>query len=138
MNQLELIRRINQTLEKCHDKDWNYSRIRLISRSLATLQSPYSMVVDLVDTGTTDGKKAYQNYSREVSWGMRHSSELGILELISLRVNWVLLEHSEEVDWGTVRPVIRLLQSQELLKSGITDAIWYEVQEMSGEEFDNR
>lgn len=128
------IESINQVLSLYPDKEWNYSRIVLELRHLETIDSPYVLVTDSVDLRQPEGKKRFANYEREITWGTRHSSELGILELISLRLNKALLE-SMSTD---VRPVLRIEKKEELIKQGITTALWYRVIEVTGEEFDNR
>jgi hypothetical protein len=74
----------------------------------------------------------------EVAWGERHANELGILEIISLRVNRALLEATSNEYWGETRPVLRVERKEALEQQGVTVAFWYEVQEVSGEQFENR
>lgn len=130
--------RINELLKLYSDKDWNYSRITLKTISLRNLESPYGLWIDFMETKTKRGHDDFAVYSRELSWGSRHSDELGILELVSFRLNRALVEVSNDELWSFRRPVIRLVKKEELTQQGITDALWYHVEEVAGEEFDNR
>ena len=129
---------INDALKAFCDKDWNYSRITLETSSLQLLQTPYVLWIDYIDVGTKPGSLDFKNYSREVTWGVRHSSELGILELISLRINNALIESSSDEHWNYRRPVVRIEKREELVKQNITEALWYRITEVEGDEFDNR
>ena len=129
---------INEVLKEYSDKDWNYSRIILTIEQLEKLNGPYSLWIDFIETNSKRGRGDFQTYSQELAWGSRHSNELGILELISLRLNRALLEVSNDETWNFKRPVIRLIKKEELAKQGVTDAIWYRVDEVVGEDFDNR
>ena len=130
--------KLNDALASYSDKDWNYSRIILEEKSLEILNSPYAMVIDPIDIRSSDGRNEVITYEGEVTWGLRHSSELGILELISLRINKALLESTSDEYWDFVRPVIRLANTEELISKGITTALWYQVIEVAGDDFDNR
>jgi predicted outer membrane lipoprotein len=105
---------------------------------LKSLTGPYALWIELIDTRSKDGQRERRNYSDEVSWGSRHSSELGVLELVSLRINKALLESSSDGHWGGIRPVVRIRKRQELERDGTTNALWYRVLEVAGEDFDNR
>jgi hypothetical protein len=74
----------------------------------------------------------------EVKWGDRHSSELGMLEVVSLRINKALLEVTSNDYWNQKRPVVRVVKKQDVDRQNTTDAIWYQITEVAGEEFDNR
>jgi hypothetical protein len=128
--------RINDSLARLPDKEWNYSRIRLVAHPVDLQLSPYMLVIEHVMTSTTEGKAALKNAQAEVSWGERHSNELGILELISLRLNRLLLAQTE--DWPDRFPLVRIAKSEELLDQGVSTAMWYDVKEVSGEDFDTR
>src|SRR3989442_10995924 len=91
---------INQSLLEISDKDWNYSRIQLLCRDLAHSDTPYALWVDRLDLETNEGRAALRACAKEVSWGDRHSSDLGILEIISLRLNKALLEHTDDDHLG--------------------------------------
>jgi hypothetical protein len=130
--------KINEVLKEYSDKDWNYSRITLTMNKLNELNGPYSLWIDYIATNTKKGRSDFQTYSQELTWGSRHSNELGILELISLRLNKALLDLSNDEMWNFRRPVIRLVKKEELTKQGIADALWYRVDEVVGEDFDNR
>jgi hypothetical protein len=73
----------------------------------------------------------------EIAWGERHSSELGILEIVSLRINKALLTASNSL-WRDKRPVLRLAKRNLLLDQGVRAALWYEVREVTGEDFESR
>ena len=132
----DVVRTINLQFESYANADWNYSRINLIVRPLESVNSPYVLQADQIDTLTAEGKIALKSLQSEVTWGERHSSELGILELVSLRLNKALLEVVPEAN--QFRPIIRLVPKEELASQGITSAIWYKVEEVAGTEFDNR
>ncbi len=99
---------INQVLKRFSDKDWNYSRIMLTLHPLMELAVPYVMGIDWLDVRGKQGKAEYQASQSEITWGMRHSHELGILEIVSLRLNHALSELTTANDWQGIRPVIRL------------------------------
>src|SRR5438046_3017459 len=82
---------INATLQKYSDKDWNYSRIKLIQIEVVSSECPYLLTCELMEVRTLKGRQALKDVQNEVAWGDHHSSELGILEIISLRVNKALL-----------------------------------------------
>jgi len=129
---------INTALLSYSDKDWNYSRIALETRPLESLPHPYVLWVERIDVSTPANRKNFKNCEDEVTWGGRHSSELGILELISLRINKALIECSSDEHWNYRRPVIRLVKREELINKGIKSALWYQVTEVAGDEFDTR
>ena len=129
---------INSVLGNYSDKDWNYSRIALETKSLQSMQSPYVMWIEQIDVSTPANRKNFKSCESEITWGARHSNELGILELISLRVNKALIEASSDEHWNYRRPVIRLMKKEELIQQGITHALWYQITEVSGDDFDNR
>ncbi len=130
--------RINDQLKLYSDKDWNYSRISLETRALESLDGPYVLWIDFIETRSKRGKSDFQTFSHEVTWGARHSAEIGILELISLRINKAMLELTNVETWDYNYPVIRLVKKEDLVKQGIKEAFWYRVTEVIGEEFDNR
>jgi hypothetical protein len=130
--------RINTALSRYSDKDWNYSRIRLHKRKLQDLAGPYVLWVDLVDARTKKGRAELKASAEEVAWGGHHSHELGILEIISLRLNKALFECTSDEVWDFRRPVIRVVKKQDLEEQGVSAAFWYDVDEILGEEFDNR
>ncbi len=134
----DLAAKINQALTRYSDKDWNYSRISLCLRDLRGLASEYALWVELVSTDSKEGQNDIKTYSAEIAWGERHSNELGILELISLRLNKALTECTSDNEWDNRRPFIRLASKEQLMDQGITEALWYDVKEVGGEEFDNR
>lgn len=139
-----LVQRINEILQPYSDKDWNYSRLRLTVVELNALQCPYLLGCELIDTASPTAEQTLKDVRGEVNWGDHHSDELGILEIISLRLNKALLSLGKRsiVLWGTPPkpklPVIRLVKRQDLLALHTTKALWYEGQEVSGEDFDNR
>ena len=107
-------------------------------RSLDTIEGPYALWLELVSTNAKQRQNDLTVFTDEIAWGERHSNELGILETISLRENRALLEASTNDSWDFRRPTIRLVSKEVLAQQGIPSAIWYEVHEASGEEFDNR
>ena len=119
----EAAQRINRALAGYSDKDWNYSRIHLQLRALTDINSPYVLWIE-----PSDDLKTLQS---EISWGNRHCDELGILEIVSLRLNKALMELKESV-------IVRLVKKEELQAQGFEEAFWYEVEEVAGEEFDSR
>ena len=138
LNLEALAERINQALKHYSDKDWNYSRIRLVTRSLPQTTSPYLIWYEMLDLTSQPGKQQLKNVADEVKWGDRHSNELGLLELVSLRLNKALLESSSDDDWHQNRPVLRVAKTEELAQTGVTSAFWYDIEEVVGDQFDNR
>lgn len=134
----EIAGKINETLQSYSDKDWNYSRILLVVTPLEKVPGPYVLCCDFIDVSTKEGKGEFKVATQEIRWGDRHSSELGILEVVSLRLNKALFETASDEIWGTVRPIIRTAKKEILLQQGISDAFWYEVEEVAGEDFENR
>jgi hypothetical protein len=130
--------RINEGLTRYSDKDWNYSRIILHKKMLSLFDGQYALWVEFVSTDTKQGDRDLKTFSAEIAWGDRHSNELGILEIISLRLNKALCESTNDDFWNHKRPFIRLIEKEKLILQGFTEALWYEVQEVKGEEFDNR
>ncbi len=139
-----LVQKINAALKRYSDKDWNYSRIALTVVEVSATESPYLLGCELVDLGTRQEAKALKDVQSEVTWGDHHSNELGILELVSLRVNKALLAVASREDFVSGdpprkhHPVLRLVKRADLLAAKVAKAIWYEVQEVAGEEFDSR
>lgn len=122
----------NESLAKCTDKDWNYSRIRLCQRPLAEITSPYVLWIEVIGRDSE-----FKQLQAEVAWGSRHSDELGILEIVSLRLNKALMQASSNTQTEK-HPVIRIVKKQELESQQIAEAFWYEIQEVCGEDFDTR
>ena len=129
---------INKVLERFSDKDWNYSRIYLIPCCLKETLSPYVLGIDWLDMHSKQGKLDCKTALDEVTWGERHSSELGMLEVISLRLNRALSEVTTADYWHGVRPILRLQKRSDLLGKDQTHAFWYRIEEVQGEEFENR
>jgi len=129
---------INKALQSYSDKDWNYSRIYLSVKPLRDLDGPYVLRVEVLDLATKDGLSERKSLVGEVKWGERHSSELGMLELVSLRINKALLEGTSDEFWQHKRPVIRIAKKEVSAGEHPTHALWYEVIEVAGEDFDNR
>jgi hypothetical protein len=134
----DLVSKLNLALETYSDKDWNYSRISLESCSLQSLDSSYVLWVEPISTHTKQGVKELKCLQEEITWGSRHSNELGLAELVSLRINKALLEVTSDEYWGDFRPVVRLVKKELLAQQGVVEAFWYRVREVSGEDFDNR
>lgn len=134
----QLVTRLNVVLATYSDKDWNYSRISLSVRPLEDMNSPYLLWPEVLDVVTKPGRADLKTLSGEIKWGEHHSSELGILEIVSLRINKALLESTSDEFWQNKRPIIRALKKHLLAEQGIHAALWYEVQEVAGDDFDNR
>jgi hypothetical protein len=133
-----LVDQVNSALSNYSDKDWNYSRISLIIKPLSSLHGPYSLKIEVLDQTTRDGRNGLKMLTDEVKWGERHSSELGVLELVSLRINKALLEVTSNDYWNQKRPVVRVAKTQDVYNEDTTVTLWYQVTEVAGEEFDNR
>ncbi|NIO06727.1 MAG: hypothetical protein GTO40_01580, partial [Deltaproteobacteria bacterium] len=95
---VKLASQINSKLVTHSAKDWHYSRITLVTKDLSSFQSPYVLWVDTFNPQDPAEKKELKSLVAEVKWGTRHSHELGILELISLRLNKALLETTTDAD----------------------------------------
>jgi hypothetical protein len=134
----EVVTQLNALLASNPDKDWNYSRISLSIRPLDSMESPYVLWPEAVDPVTAEGRADLRTLSEEIKWGERHSSELGILEIISLRINKALLENRSDQIIQNRRIVLRIVKKHLLAEQGIREALWYDVQEVAGEDFDNR
>jgi hypothetical protein len=134
----ELAKLINSALSKVTDKDWNYSRITLESRTLETIHSPYLLWIEYVDTNSKIGIAELDQFKSEVTWGSRHCEELGFLEIVSLRLNKALLDSTPNEMWAKGRPVVRIMKKQDVERQGIVEAFWYTIEEVAGEDFDNR
>jgi hypothetical protein len=74
----------------------------------------------------------------EVKWGDRHSSQLGMLEVVSLRINKALLEVTSNEYWHQKRPVVRIVKKEDVDRQDAMYAVWYQITEVAGEDFDNR
>jgi hypothetical protein len=129
---------VNSALLRYSDKDWNYSRIYLITKPLETVDGPYVLKIEVLDQTTTQGRNDLRSLTDEVKWGDRHSSELGLLEVVSLRINKALLEVTSNDYWHQKRPVIRIIKKESVDRQDTTYAIWYHITEVTGEDFDNR
>jgi hypothetical protein len=132
------VENINKALQSYSDKDWNYSRIYLVIKLLDDFNGPYVMRVEILDLATKGGLDDRKALVGEVKWGERHSSELSILELVSLRINKALLEGTSDEYWQHKRPVIRIAKRETSAAEHPTHALWYKVIEVAGEDFDNR
>ena len=130
--------RVNEALGNYSDKDWNYSRISLAIRPLGNVDGPYALNLEVLDLTTKHGRNDLNALVDEVKWGERHSSELGILEVVSLRINKALLEVTSDEYWQQARPVVRIVKKEAIAGQHATHALWYQVTEVAGEEFDNR
>jgi hypothetical protein len=137
-SQSDLVERVNEALGNYPDKDWNYSRISLIAKPFGDVDGPYVLKVEILDQRTPAGRGELKTLADEVKWGDRHSSELGMLEIVSLRINKALLEVSNNDYWNQKRPVVRIVKKQAVDREDTTYAIWYHITEVAGEDFDNR
>jgi hypothetical protein len=133
-----LVNQINSALTAYSDKDWNYSRIALVIRPLQEFDGLYVLRIERLDLTAKTGQKDLKALVNEVKWGDRHSSELGMLEVISLRINKALLEATSDESWQHKRPVVRIARKEELGREQPANAIWYQITEVAGEDFDNR
>ncbi|MCX7915370.1 MAG: hypothetical protein N3A53_03590 [Verrucomicrobiae bacterium] len=134
----ETVSLINRALAEVSDKDWNYSRITLTTLPLGDWPMPYVLWCEWLDMRKKQNHREISDIKEEIRWGERHSDELGILELISLRINKALLESTSDEYWKFNRPVVRVVKTKSLTDQGIETAFWYQVTEVEGEEFDNR
>jgi hypothetical protein len=133
-----LLDRVNSALLNYSDKDWNYSRMSLITKLLGNTDGPYVLKIEVLDQTTKEGRNDLRSLMDEVKWGDRHSSELGMLEVVSLRINEALLEVTSNDYWHQKRPVIRIAKKEGIDRQATTHAIWYQITEVAGEDFDNR
>jgi hypothetical protein len=134
----QLVTSLNSALESYSDKDWNYSRISLTVKLLSDLESAYFLWPEVLDLNTKPGKDDLRSLFDEVKWGEHHSSELGVLEIISLRINKALLECTRNEFWQNQRLVLRVVDRHLLADKGVAYAFWYDVLEVAGEDFENR
>ena len=134
----QALRQVNEALGMYSDKDWNYSRISLVIRPLEELDGPYALSLEILDLSTKQGRGDLKALVDEVKWGQRHSSELGMLEVVSLRINKALLEVTDAAHWQYKRPVVRIVRKEDIAGQGTTHAFWYHITEVAGEDFDNR
>ncbi|HXI85532.1 MAG TPA: hypothetical protein VNL17_15735 [Verrucomicrobiae bacterium] len=132
------VRQVNAALQDYSDKDWNYSRISLTIRGLDELDSPYILRLETLDLKTKQGRTDLKTLSDEVKWGERHTSELGMLEVVSLRLNKALLEITSDEHWQFKRPVVRIVKKEVPAVQQDNYAIWYQIDEVAGDDFDNR
>jgi len=132
------VKQVNTALQEYSDKDWNYSRISLVTRPLDGFGSPYILRLEILDLKTKQGRTDLKTLSDEVKWGDRHASELGMLEVVSLRINKALLEATSDEYWQFKRPVVRIAKREALAGKQDINAIWYQITEVAGEDFDNR
>jgi len=135
---LSVLDRVNSALLNYSDKDWNYSRISLIRKLLNSIDGPYVLKIDVLDLTTKEGRIELRSLVDEVKWGDRHSSQLGMLEVVSLRINKALLEVTSDDYWHQNRPVIRVVKKEAVDSEDTTHATWYQITEVAGEDFDNR
>ena len=96
--------RVNEALRDYSDKDWNYSRISLVIQPLGKSVGPYALSLETLDLNTQQGRRDLKALVDEVKWGQRHSSELAMLEVVSLRINKALLEVTNDEHWQHKRP----------------------------------
>ena len=132
------VKQVNTALLGYSDKDWNYSRISLTTSLLGKLDSPYILELEILDLSSKQGRTDLKTLSDEVKWGERHSSELSMLEVVSLRINRALLEITSDEHWQYKRPVVRIAKKEVLAGKPDTRALWYQINEVAGEDYDNR
>ncbi len=133
-----IVGKINKALQEFSDKDWNYSRISLINRHFNMLNSRYILKLEVLDLDAKPGRTDLKTLSDEVKWGDRHSSELGMLEVVSLRINKALLEITSDQYWQNKRPVVRIVKAEDVAGENDDSVLWYQINEVAGEDFDNR
>src|SRR6266436_6007679 len=124
------VKQVNAALKEYSDKDWNCSCISLTIWPLDALDSPYALGLETLDLKTKQGRVNLKTLSDEVKWGERHSSELGMLEVVSLRLNKALLDATSDEHWQYKRPVVRIVKREELVGKQDTNAIWYQITEV--------
>jgi hypothetical protein len=134
----QLVEKVNAALAGYSDKDWNYSRIKLLTSPLRDICGPYTLAIDVLDQNAKKGQAELKTLADEVKWGDRHSSELGMLEIVSLRINKALLETTSDDYWNQKRPVVRVAKKEAVDIQALPCAIWYQIIEVAGEDFDNR
>jgi hypothetical protein len=132
------VEQVNTALLGYSDKDWNYSRISLTLCLLDKLNSSYMLELEILDLGSKQGRTDLKTLSDEVKWGERHSSELSMLEVVSLRINRALLEITSDEHWQYKRPVVRIAKKEAIAEQAPTHALWYQINEVAGEDYDNR
>jgi len=128
------VKQVNAALKEYSDKDWNYSRISLAIRQLSALDSPYVLRLETLDLKSKQGQADLKTLSDEVKWGERHASELGMLEVVSLRINKALLEITSDEHWQYKRPVVRIVKREVLVGQPTAHAIWYRISEVAGDD----
>jgi len=60
------VEQVNAALHGYSDKDWNYSRISLVIRSLDNFNSPYILRIEVLDLKTKQGRTDLKTLSDEV------------------------------------------------------------------------
>ncbi len=130
--------KLNNTLNLYPDKDWNYSRIVLVYNELEKLSSPYCLWCDLADRSSDEGKRFIKRTEEEIAWGKRHMNELGILEIVSFRINKALADIGTQDIWGRFHPILRVENKERIAERGINACLWYRVEEVVGEDFESR
>ena len=126
------VNQVNTALQDYSDKDWNYSRISLTICPLDTIGGTYALRLEVLDLRTKQGRTDLKALSDEVKWGDRHSSELGMLEVVSLRINRALLDITSDEHWQFKRPVVRIVRKEVLADQAATNAVWYQINEVAG------
>lgn len=134
-NAASAVTTINNALKTYPDKEWNYSRITLIAKPLHSVPGPYVLTCELLKRADKLSQGVIREISAEIQWGERHSSELGILEIISLRLNKALCDTCAS---APIHPVIRVQKKSDLGLRDDAPVIWYTVTEISGEDFESR
>ena len=134
----DIVEKVNTALRDFSEKDWNYSRISLVNRQFSILNSRYILKLEVLDLDSKQGRTDLKTLSDEVKWGDRHSSELGMLEVVSLRINKALLEITSDQYWLNKRPVVRIVKSEDVPREQDASVLWYQITEVAGEDFDNR
>src|SRR6266436_7231258 len=117
------VKQVNAALKEYSDKDWNCSCISLTIWPLDALDSPYALGLETLDLKTKQGRVDLKTLSDEVKWGERHSSELSMLEVVSLRINKALLEIISDEHWQYKRPVVRIEKMEALVGQATTHVI---------------
>lgn len=131
---------INAALAAVPDKDWNYSRLRLLALPLTQIRGPFALGCDWVHPRSRAGRQQLKSLEAEMEWGARHSDDLSFLEIASLRINRALSQYAgpKSKFWGESYPILRVVRREQLRAMGSTMGLWYEIEEVEGSEFERR
>lgn len=129
-----LLDRINATLARYDDESWHHSRLRLVTRPLEQIPGAKALWLETIATGNRDGQRLLRELRSRVSSAVGHLSELPIIQIVICRLNEALLALTTDEDWQHQRPFITWVRKDELVGRGMTTALWYEVEELLGDD----